>query len=227
MIPYLWTRNEIAETIDHAALKPELTEEELTRACRMGRAFGIASVCVRPCDVARARKILEGGDTCVSTVIGFPHGANRTQTKVLEAKLAIADGADELDMVLNIGRLLSGDESAVAEDIEAVAAVTQKEGAFLKVILEICFLSPAQIERATEIARDAGANFVKTSTGFGPGAATPEAVRIMLNAAQKTIGVKASGGIRDYQTAVQYLNLGCRRLGTSATEAILNAAPAE
>ena len=222
----MWTRKQVAKTIDHAALKPFLTDKDIIEACRVGKKYGVASVCVRPSDVALAAKELAGSGVDPSAVIGFTHGSNRPEVKALEARLAIEDGARELDMVLNIGKFHSGDYAWVRRDIEAVVGEARKHpGVKVKVIFETCWMKPEQIAKACEIAKAAGANFVKTSTGFGDGPATPEAIQVMLDTVGGTLGVKPSGGIRDYQTACKYLDMGVQRLGVAATEAVLEGAP--
>jgi deoxyribose-phosphate aldolase len=222
----MWTRKQIAQTIDHAALKPFLTDEDIRAACRLGKKYGVASVCVRPSDVPVAAKELAGSGVVPSAVIGFPHGAHRPQTKALEAQLAIADGARELDMVMNIGKFLTGDYAWVQRDIEAVVGEARfHPGVLVKVILETCYLQPEQIAQACRIAQAAGANYVKTSTGFGDGPATPEAIDVMMKTVGATMGVKASGGIRSYETACRYLDMGCKRLGVAATKDVLEGAP--
>jgi deoxyribose-phosphate aldolase len=158
----------------------------------------------------------------VASVIGFPHGSHRSETKALESRLAIADGARELDMVLAIGALLSGDESRVRDDIAAVVAEARPHGALVKVIFETCYLTPAQIVTACRLSEDAGADFVKTSTGFGTAGATPEAVRLMLDTVGGRLGVKASGGVRSWADAVMYLDMGCKRLGVGDAATILD-----
>ena len=220
----MWTRQQIAATIDHAALKPEMTDDDVRANCAIGIKHKVASVCVRPSDVALAAKMLEGTGVVPSMVVGFPHGAHRPEVKALEARLAIEDGAKELDMVMNVGKFLSGDYDLVRRDVEGVVAEARKAGDVqVKVILEICYLTPEGIAKACEIARDAGADFVKTSTGFGTGPATPEAIEIMVKTVGDTMGVKASGGVRDYETACRFLDQGCTRLGTAGgTEVILN-----
>ena len=220
----MWTRQQIAATIDHAALKPEMTDDDVRANCAIGIKHKVASVCVRPSDVALAAKMLEGTGVLPSMVVGFPHGAHRPEVKALEARLAIEDGAKELDMVMNVGKFLSGDYDLVRRDVEGVVAEARKAGDVqVKVILEICYLTPEGIAKACEIARDAGADFVKTSTGFGTGPATPEAIEIMVKTVGDTMGVKASGGVRDYETACRFLDQGCTRLGTAGgTEVILN-----
>ena len=225
----MWTRQQVARTIDHAALKPQMTDDDIREACALGRKYGVATVCVRPTDVATAAEVLAGSGVPVAAVIGFPHGANRPETKALEAKLAIADGARELDMVMNVGKFLSGETDHVRRDIEAVVAEARAAGGVLvKVILETCYLSLEQVARACEIARDAGADFVKTSTGFGDGGATPEVIDVMVRTVGETMGVKASGGVRSYETAVGYLQQGCKRLGAAGgTKVICEQAPAD
>jgi deoxyribose-phosphate aldolase len=221
-----WTRQQVAKTIDHAALKPFMTDDDIRAACQLGKKYGVASVCVRPSDVALAAKELAGSGVLPSTVIGFPHGANRPETKALEARLAIEDGAVELDMVLNIGKFQSGDYAWVQRDIEAVVAEARKRpGVKVKVILETCWLKPDQIAQACRIAQAAGSDFVKTSTGFGDGPATPEAVDVMLKTVGGSLGVKPSGGIRIYETAARYLDMGVQRLGVAATKEVLEGAP--
>lgn len=224
----MWTRRQVAETIDHAALKPFMTDDDIRVACRLGREYGVASVCVRPSDVALAARELAGSGVVPSVVIGFPHGSNRPETKALEARLAIEDGAGELDMVMNVGKFLSGDAAWVERDIRAVVAEARKHaGVMVKVILETCYLKPEQIAAACRIAEKAGADYVKTSTGFGDGPATPEAVQVMLDTVGQTMGVKPSGGIRDYATACRYLEMGAKRLGIASTQAVLEGAPAD
>lgn len=221
----MFTRAEVAKTIDHAVLKPFATDEDIIAGCKMCAERKVGCFCVRPTDVALAARQLKDSKVAVSAVIGFPHGSNRPEVKALEAKLAIEDGAVELDMVMNIGKFLSGNYDFVQKDIEAVVAEAKKAGAIVKVILEICYLSDEQIAKACKIAEAAGADFVKTSTGFGDGPATPEAIDIMIKTVGKTMGVKASGGVRSYETAVSYLKQGCKRLGVASTQAVLDGAP--
>ena len=225
-----WTKEKIAKTLDHAALKPNMTDKDIIEACSLGKKYNVATVCVRPSDVPLAVRELAGSGVDVSVVVGFPHGAHKPQTKALEAKLAIADGAKELDMVMNIGKFLSGDHQWVKRDIAGVVAEAKPKGVPVKVILESTLLTLEQVAKACQIARDAGASFVKTSTGFadvGPGA-TPEAIDIMVKTVGATMGVKASGGVRDYLGAVGFLEQGCTRLGTAGgTKAICENAPAD
>jgi len=222
----MWTRTQVAKTIDHAALKPFFTDTDIRAACQLGKKYGVASVCVRASDVALAAQELAGSEVVPSTVIGFPHGAHRPEVKAAEARLAIEDGARELDMVMNIGKFLSGDSAYVRRDIEAVVAEARRRpGVLVKVILETCYLSEEQVARACKLAQAAGADFVKTSTGFGDGGATPEAIAVMTQTVGGSMGVKASGGIRNYEAACRYLDMGVKRLGVAATEAVLENAP--
>jgi deoxyribose-phosphate aldolase len=221
-----FTRAQVAQAIDHAVLKPFATSEDVTKAAHMCRARGVGNLCVRPTDVALAAGHLKGSATTVAAVVGFPHGSSRTEAKVLEARLAMDDGAVEIDMVWNLGRFLSGDRDHARRDIAAVVAEARRRRGLVKVILETCYLDPDQIAEGCRIAEAAGADFVKTSTGFGDGPATPEAVAIMLKTVGGRLGVKASGGIRTWATAVAYLDQGCRRLGVASTEAVLDGGPA-
>ena len=221
----MYTVAQVAARIDHAVLKPQFTTDDVLAGARMCVERGVGGCCVRPCDVALAAGALAGSDCKCIAVVGFPHGANRPEVKALEAKHAIADGAAEPDMVMNIGRFLSGAYGEVHNDIAAVVAEARPHHVLVKVILETCCLSPEQIARACKIAEAAGADFVKTSTGFGDGPATPEAVAIMLQTVGRTMGVKASGGIRSWRTAVAYLQQGCARLGVGSTEKVLDEAP--
>jgi deoxyribose-phosphate aldolase len=222
----MWTKTQVAKTIDHAVLKPFATDQEIIAACKLAKEYHIASVCVRPTDVPLAARELAGSDVVPSVVIGFPHGANRPEVKALEARLAIADGARELDMVMNIGKFLSGDLNHVRRDIAGVVAEAQPHGVLVKVILETCYLTLEQVAAACKIAAAAGADYVKTSTGFGDGGATPEVIGVMVQTVGQTMGVKASGGVRSYATAAAYLDQGCKRLGATATKAIVDEAPA-
>jgi deoxyribose-phosphate aldolase len=219
------TRSQIAKTIDHAVLKPASTVDDLVSACHMCKAYDVACLCVRPTDVAVAAAELTGSEVVVAAVVGFPHGAHRTEVKALEAQLAIEDGATELDMVMNIGMFLSGDYDLVSRDIAAVVAVAKCRNVAVKVILETCYLSPEQIAQACLLARGAGADYVKTSTGFAEGAATPEAVAIMMKTVGDCMKVKASGGIRSLDALLGYLDQGCHRVGLSATKTILDSTP--
>lgn len=215
------TAGELASWLDHTLLKPEAQASAIDRLCDEARARGVWSVCVNPIWIPRARAALQGSEVRVCTVIGFPLGANAPLVKAHEAERAVAAGADELDMVVAIGQLLAGDLDAVEQDIAGVVAAAQ--GRLVKVILETALLDETAIVRGCERAVAAGAGFVKTSTGFGPGGATVEVVRRMRAVVGPTIGVKASGGIRDAATAKAMILAGANRLGTSASLAILDA----
>ncbi len=223
----MYTKSDVAGTIDHAVLKPFATNDDVIAAARMCDERGVFSICVRPSDVKLVALELAASKTRVAMVVGFPHGSNLSVVKALEAERGIEDGADELDMVMNIGKFLSGDYDCVRRDIEAVVAVAKSANALVKVILETCFLSNEQIAAACRIAEAAGADFVKTSTGFGSGGATREAVAVMIETVGRTMKVKASGGIRDWKMAVEYLDMGCARLGVGSTEALLDGAEIE
>jgi len=217
-----YTIPEVAAAIDHAVLKPSFTDADIEKHAKMCLARGVKSMCVRPCDVALAAKCLAGSKVLVSVVIGFPHGHHRPEVKALEAELAIQDGARELDMVMNIGKFLAGDYDYVRRDIAAVVAVAKPRGALVKVIQESGYLTLEQVAKACLITEEAGADFVKTSTGFGPGSATPEIVAVMLKTVGGRLGVKPSGGIRDWNAAAGYLAQGATRLGVGSTEAVLD-----
>ena len=217
-----FTVSEVAATLDHAVLKPSLTDADIETHAKMCIARGVKSMCVRPCDVALAAKCLAASEVLVSVVIGFPHGHHRPEVKALEAGLAIKDGARELDMVMNIGKFLSGDYDYVRSDIAAVVAVAKPQGVLVKVIQESGYLTLEQVAQACLLTEEAGADFVKTSTGFGPGSATPEIIAVMLKTVGGRLGVKPSGGIRDWKTAVDYLAQGANRLGVGSTEVILD-----
>lgn len=223
----MYTKEEVAKLIDHAVLKPFATDDDIISNAKMCDERGVGSLCVRPSDVQLAAEQLKDSECCVSMVVGFPHGSNLPETKALEAEKGIADGAKELDMVMNVGKFLSGDHDYVRKDIEAVVNAAKPHGALVKVILETCFLSLDQVREACLIARDAGADFVKTSTGFGDGGATPEVIDVMIKTVGDTMGVKASGGVRSWETAVGYLDQGCKRLGVGSTEAVLDGAQAD
>ena len=211
----------IAALIDHTLLKPEARDTDITRLCNEARQYKFASVCINPCWVPLAAQTLSGSGVRVCTTIGFPLGANATQTKIAEAQLALSQGATELDMVLNIGALRSRDFDALQGEIAALAAIAHFERALLKVILETCLLDEQQKITACRLAAEAKADFVKTSTGFSSGGATQEDVRLMRKAVGNSLGVKASGGIRSLDTLRQMVAAGANRIGTSSGVAIL------
>lgn len=211
---------EIAATIDHAILKPELTRADVDAELALVTRYGVFSACVRPSDVVHATAVLQGTGVAVCAVIGFPHGTTTTRTKVAEATEALAGGAVELDMVINIGRLRSG----MLDDVEAdIRAVVEAAGDHVvKVILETALLSDDDIVAGCEAAERAGAAFVKTSTGFAGGGATIEDLTLMRASVSDAVQVKASGGVRGLDTLLQMRALGVTRFGTSATATILD-----
>jgi deoxyribose-phosphate aldolase len=217
-----YTRAEVAATIDHAVLKPDITVANLEKNAAMCIREKVASMCVRPCDVELATRLLKDSGVKVSCVLSFPHGADATPVKVFQAKQAILDGVNEIDMVMNIGRFLSGDYKYVLNDIRAVVETAHAANVLVKVIQESGFLTLEQVAKACELSYEAGADFVKTSTGFGHGGATPEIIDVMLRTVGDKMKVKPSGGIRDWNTAVGYLQQGVHRLGIGSTETILN-----
>ena len=213
-------RAELARLLDHSVLKPEATEREIREGAQIVRAWQIGFYCVQPCWVKLAAAAL-AGTACTVSVVGFPHGCDRPEAKAQAASLAVADGAGEIDMVMNFGALKSGDDVRVAADVEAVVRAVQRIA--VKVILETTVLTDDEKRRACRIAVDAGAAFVKTSTGFHPsGGATVADVRLLRAAVGPRIGVKASGGVRTLADAKAMLDAGANRLGTSASVAILS-----
>ncbi len=220
MAPTL-TRPELAACIDHTILKPEATAAQVKQLCDEAREHGFAAVCVNPGRVALAAESLKGTAVQVCTVAGFPLGATLTRAKADETRAVIEAGATEVDMVLNLGALKDGDDALVSDDVAAVVAAARGH-ASVKVILENCLLSDAEIERACLLCQGAGADYVKTSTGFGSSGAKAEDVRRMRQIVGPTMGVKAAGGIRDTQTALDMIGAGATRIGASASIAILD-----
>ena len=211
---------QVAQLIDHAILKPEFTRAEVDSQLELAGRYGVFSVCVRPSDIGHAVEKLAGTDTAVGTVIGFPHGTTSTAAKVAESIQAIADGASELDMVVNIGWLKSAMIDEVEADIRAV--VDAAGGRVVKVILETIFLDDQQIAAGSAAAARAGASFVKTSTGFNGGGANVHDLVIMRDSVPESVQVKASGGVRGLDTLLEMLALGVTRFGTSASSTILD-----
>ncbi|HOZ72822.1 MAG TPA: deoxyribose-phosphate aldolase [Spirochaetales bacterium] len=218
-----WTKATIAKTIDHTLLKAIATEQQVRELCVEAKANGFASVCVNPRWVPLCAKELQNSKVLVCTVIGFPLGANATETKAAEAALAVKQGAEEVDMVINLGAAKAGDWKEVEEDIRMVVKAAGK--ATVKVIIETCYLTDPEKVKACEAAARAGAHFVKTSTGFGTGGASADDVRLMKKAVGDRLKVKASGGIRSYHDAIQMLDAGADRLGASSGVAIVSELP--
>jgi deoxyribose-phosphate aldolase len=203
--------------LDAAVLRPEMTRDEAIAAIRESIAWKTKTVCVRPYDIALAKELCEGTETGVSCVLSFPHGTAPTAVKAFEARTYCDLGVDEIDMVANYGMIRSGEWAYVEADIRAVCEACKPARVPVKVILETCQLTPSEIAKATEISITAGAAFVKTSTGFSSSGASVEAVKSMIDAARGRIEVKASGGIRDRETALTYIKMGVTRLGTNYT----------
>jgi deoxyribose-phosphate aldolase len=214
--------SDVAKTIDHSLLKPELDDAFVEAGCRLAARYEVASVCVRPRDVERARDLLAGSGVAIGTVIGFPHGSVKTETKVFESRLALQNGASELDMVIDIGALISGDDGYVKRQIAEVVDVAHKEGALVKVILENAYLTDEQKVRGCHLVEAAGADFVKTSTGFAPTGATIEDLKLMRRSVSPRIGVKAAHGIRTLDALLEVLEIGVTRVGATATAAMLD-----
>lgn len=212
-------KEEIAKMIDHTLLKPEATVEQIKTLCEEARQYGFASVCVNPVHVALAYELLKDSQVKVCTVIGFPLGANTTAVKTFEASEAIKEGAEEVDMVINVGKLKDKNLEYVKNDIKAVVDAA-KGKALTKVILETCLLSDDEKVTACKLAKEAGADFVKTSTGFNKGGATAEDIKLMRETVGSEMGVKASGGVRSSADAIQMINAGASRIGASASIAI-------
>lgn len=212
---------DLGRLIDHTLLKPEATREQVLKLCEEARRYTFASVCVNPTWVRLCRERLLGTDVLVCTVAGFPLGANAQETKAAETQKAAEDGASEIDMVINIGRLKSGDYDYVAEDIRGVVEAARPR-ARVKVILETCYLTDEEKIKGCLLAKEAGAAFVKTSTGFGKAGATLADVALMRKVVGSGMGVKAAGGIRDYRQAVEMVEAGADRIGASASVAIVS-----
>lgn len=215
------TYRDVAKSIDHSLLRPELDLAFVVEGVRLAVRYDVASATVRPADVALAWELVAGSEVLVSTVIGFPHGASTTETKVFEAKRAIADGARELDMVINIGRLRSGCDDEVRDEIAAVVATASAADSIVKVILENAYLDDEQKTRGCRLAEEAGAAFVKTSTGFAPSGARIEDIELMRAAVSPHVQVKAAGGVRTLDALLEVMNAGVTRIGATATETIL------
>ncbi|HWB86906.1 MAG TPA: deoxyribose-phosphate aldolase [Bryobacteraceae bacterium] len=216
----------IAALIDHTILKPEATRADVTKVCREARQYGFASVCANPYWVPLVRAELEGSSVKVCTVVGFPLGATSTEAKMAEAAVALRAGAEEIDMVLNVGALRSGDHETARLDIQEVVKVSHEAGAIVKVILETALLDDNQKAVASTLAKLAGADFVKTSTGFGPSGATAHDVALMRHVVGPAMGVKASGGIRTLEDLKSLTAAGATRIGASASVKIVEATAA-
>ncbi|WP_097025814.1 deoxyribose-phosphate aldolase [Clostridium peptidivorans] len=217
------TKNELAKMIDHTVLKADTKGEKVEEICKEALQYNFASVCINPCNIEIAAKLLKGSEVKVCTVIGFPLGANTTATKVFETKDAIEKGAAEVDMVINIGKLKDKDYDYVKGDIEAV--VNEAKGkALTKVIIETCLLTDEEKIMACKLSKEAGADFVKTSTGFSTGGASASDIKLMRKTVGEKLGVKASGAVRNYEDCIAMIDAGATRIGASASIDIINKA---
>lgn len=215
----------LSKYIDHTLLKPQATQADLEKLCQEAIEHDFAAVCVNPCNVAYCAELLEGTEIKLASVVGFPLGASIPSIKAAETLMAVEDGADEIDMVINIGALKENDLEFVEADIKAV--VSSAEGATVKVIIETCLLTDEEKVTACELSKSAGADFVKTSTGFSTGGATIEDVKLMKKTVGYSLEVKASGGVRSYEDAMAMIEAGATRIGTSSGVAILQGEKAE
>lgn len=215
---------DLAKFIDHTLLKPEATPAEIEKLCHEAKEYHFAAVCVNPPFVKQCAQLLRGTDVDVAVVVGFPLGAHTTETKVFETQQAVADGAQEVDMVINIGALKAKQDDLVRQDIRAVCQAAHAGNAIVKVIIEAALLTDDEKVRACILSKEAGADFVKTSTGFGPGGATAHDVALMARAVGGELGVKAAGGIRTYEQTQALIAAGATRIGASAGVKILREA---
>jgi len=216
------TYEQLAKVIDHSLLRPELTEVDVIAGCKLAARYHTATVCVKPCHVKLAKEVLKDSDVLVSTVVGFPHGSNLTAIKIAEAQLAMDDGALELDMVLNIGQLRSGKTDYVKDDIQAVCDVAHARGVKVKVIFENAYLTDEEKITACKLCEAAGADWVKTSTGFAPSGATLEDLRLMRANVSEKVQVKAAGGVRTLSALLDVIDAGVTRCGATATATIMD-----
>ena len=215
-----YTLAQVAKTIDSALLKPEMTLDEVIAGCEMAKKYHVASICCRPADVALVADELKGSDVLVGTVVGFPHGSSSTKTKVFETALALEEGAVEFDMVINIGFMKSGKYDAVRDEVAAV--VKAAAGYPVKVILENAYLTKEEIVTACQLSEEAGAQYVKTSTGFAPTGATLEDVKLMRASVSPKMKVKSAGGVKNLEMLLEFMDAGVARSGASATAAMLD-----
>lgn len=221
----LGTRSHLARIIDHTCLRPTATSEDIDRLCAEARRYNFWSVCVSPYYIDQASRRLSRSSTLVCAVVGFPLGSTKSVVKLMEARGAIEDGAREIDMVSNIGALKSGDSQTYFADVNEVASYCRRSGVLLKVILECCYLTDEEKVSGARLSEQAGADFVKTSTGFGTGGATTADVALLRKTLSKRTGVKASGRISTYAKAMEMLKAGADRIGTSSGVAIIEEAP--
>ena len=218
------TAKEIAKLLDHSTLQPFLTDDDIRKGCDIALKYQTATVCARPGDMPIVARALRDSGVLPCTVIGFPHGAHTTDVKKYESIRALEDGCKELDMVINIGKFLSGETNFVRDEIACLANVTHEAGAILKVIIETCYLTDDQKRLVCRLSEEAGADFVKTSTGYGTAGAKAEDIVLMRQSVSGRVRVKASGGIRDLDTVLKMHEAGADRCGVSATAAIMEEA---
>ncbi len=216
----LFTLRQVAKTIDHALLRPDMSRDEVREGCEVALKYDVASVCCKPADVAFCAEILKGSDVHVGTVVGFPHGNSTTATKVFETKQVVADGATEIDVVINIGWLKSGMYDEVRDEIAAVVAAAS--GNQVKVILENAYLTKDEIVKACQLCEAAGADYVKTSTGFAPTGAVLEDVKLMRASVSPKVEVKSAGGVKTLDALLAFMEAGVMRSGASGTAAMLD-----
>lgn len=217
-----FTYHDIARMLDHSLLQPNLTDAELEQGCRLAREYEVASVCIKPYAVRLAAEILAGSTVAVGTTIGFPHGGHATRIKVAEAEQAMDDGARELDMVVNIGKVLGKDWRYVAQDVQAVVEAAHRGQALVKVIFENSFLADEHKEQLCRICGEVGADFVKTSTGYGASGALDEDLRLMRRCSPPYVQIKAAGGVRNLDRLLAVRALGVTRVGATASKPILD-----
>lgn len=215
-----YSKEKIAKTIDHSLLKPEMTRAQVAEGCEIARHYAVASVCCKPSDVAFCAELLRGSGVEVGTVVGFPHGSSTTETKVFETKQALQDGATEIDLVLNIGKLKSGLFEEVKDDIAAVVDAAQ--GRIVKVILENAYLTDDEKVKACQLCEAAGAHYVKTSSGYAPSGATIDDVKLMRASVSPHIKVKSAGGVRTLDALIEMIDAGVERSGATTTNVMLD-----
>jgi len=212
---------ELNKYIDHTLLKPTASEKDIIKICNEAKEYHFASVCVNPCNVSLVSNELKGSDVKVCSVISFPFGASSTEVKVEEAKKAIEAGAEEIDMVINVGKLLEGDLEYTQNEVSAITKVCHEKNVLLKVIVETCYLEEKNIADICAIIEKAGADFIKTSTGYGPRGASVEDIKLFKKYLKKDTKIKASGGVRTREDSETYIGLGCSRIGASSGIAIV------
>jgi deoxyribose-phosphate aldolase len=213
---------DVAKMLDHSLLQPTLTDRDLEQGCLLAREYDVASVCIKPYAVRLAAGLLAGSAVAVGTTVGFPHGGHLTAIKVDEAERALDDGARELDMVVNVGKVLSRDYAFVAADVRAVVEAAHRRGALVKVIFENCYLQDEHKEELCRVCGEVGADFVKTSTGYGDAGATDHDLRLMRRCSPPRVQIKAAGGVRTLDRLLAVRALGVTRVGATATKAILD-----